>query len=62
VQGLQNHIGGLTALQRSSHHAAAVQIEHDRQIGEAFHRADISDVRHAGGSESAGAGGKVTLT
>lgn len=38
-----------------------MQIEYDRQIGEAFYRADISDVRHAGGSESAGAGGKADI-
>jgi hypothetical protein len=41
-------IGGLSALHRPAHHAARVEIDHDRQIGKAFQGADVGNVCHPG--------------
>ena len=45
-QSLQNNVGRLTALHRPADDAAGIEIDHDGQIGEAFQRPDIGDVRH----------------
>ena len=45
-QCLQDQVGGLAVLHRPAHHAAGVDVDHYRQIGEAFLRPDVGDVGH----------------
>lgn len=62
VQRLQDHIGGLPALHRPTHHAAQVEVDHDSQI------VRLTDVRTPGTSGielvqvlNAGGGGTVPV-
>ena len=45
-QSLQNNVGRLAALHRSADDTTGVEVDHDRQIGEAFLGPDEGDVRH----------------
>lgn len=47
-QRLKDDIRGLPCLHRPPDDAAGEEIEHDRQIGEAFVGADVGDVCHPG--------------
>ena len=45
-QCLQNNVGRLAALHRPADDTTGVEVDHDRQIGEAFLGPDVGDVRH----------------
>ena len=46
-QCLQDNICRLAALHRPADDATGVEIDHNGQIGEAFLRSDVGDVRHS---------------
>jgi hypothetical protein len=46
VQSLRHDFGRLAALHRPADHAAGKQIDDHGQIGEAFLRPNVGDVRH----------------